>query len=282
MLKTPTKILQVYHQLAAITMLSWTDIQVFHQSSGCHSWGQKEDDPLTILGKLYEYYYNFIPVLCTAFKQFFTNPEQIKRDFEKVLKFFCDRISRDIYHSEKVHDRIKMWISFLTLEIVIPTCHQSFPNPKLKLKNRRLPELSKSIVIDGDSNLSQIEPFAQPSCQVESFPGAWIEHIAHLFSSYHHQKVPNNLILSIGINDATRSSELHTDIGTIVSTLPFNFKSTKIFFVQLQVSRSQPVQVHQKAVTTQWDGSCWNENHSKNFYLRNPHIYQYGTAAEAE
>ena len=140
-----------------------------------------------------------------------------------------------------------MWISFLTLEIVILTCYQSFPNPPLKLQNWRLSELSKSIVIVGDSNLSQIEPFAHPSCQVESFPGAWIEHIEHLFSNYHHQKVPTNLILSIGINDATRSSELHIYIQSIVSTLRVNFKSTKIFFVQLQVSRFQPGQVHQKA-----------------------------------
>ena len=247
MLKTLTKILQVYHHLAAITMLSSTDIQTFPPDYWVPFWGQKEDDPSTILGKLYEHYYNFIPILWTAFKQFFTTPEQIERDFEKVLKFFRDRISRDVYDIQKAHDRIKMWISFLTLEIVIPTRHQSFPNPQLKLKNWRLPELSKSIAIVGDSNLSRIEPFAHPSCQVESFPGARIEHIAHLFSQYHHQKVPNNLILSIGINDATRSFDLYTDIGTIMSNLPVNFRSTKIFFVQLQVSTSQPVQVHQKA-----------------------------------
>lgn len=246
MMKTLTKILQVYHHLAAIMTLSSMDLWNLPPDYWVQFWGQPEEDPSIILTRLYDYYYQFIPLLWTSFKQFFTTPEQIEKDFTKVLKWYQERISGDVYDIQKARNRIQTWISFLTLEIVIPTRHRSCPNPQLKFKYWRLPELSKTIAIVGDSNLSRIEPFAHPSCQIESYPGARIEHLVHMFSNYDHQKVPTILILSIGINDATRSSNLQTNIGTILSILPANFESTRKIFVQLQASKHQPEQVHTK------------------------------------
>ena len=189
-------------------------------------------------------------MLWTSFKKYFTTSEQVVQDFKKCLNWYKQRVSGNVLNIERTYARLHLWISFLTppMEIVIPTSHQRYPNPQLKLQNWRLPILSKMVAIVGDSNLSRIEPFTHISCQVESYPGARIEHIAHLFTTYISSHAPRFLILSIGINDATnRQPHLQNNIGSILKHLPHQFNQTKVFFVELQVSPSQPPLVHDKA-----------------------------------
>ena len=197
-------------------------------------WGHDEKNPYVIAEKLYEYYYNFVPMLWTSFQTFFETPEQVRQDFEKSLGWYQQRVKTGhVFDIEKAYSRLNLWISILdpssVEEIVIPTSHQRCPNPQLKLENWRLPTLTKTVAIIGDSNLSRIEPFSHSSCQVESYPGARIEHIANLFANYDSKSVPRILILSIGINDATnRQPHLRTNFGTILNNLPSPFQQTKV------------------------------------------------------
>ena len=253
MLKVLTKLLQVYHHLAAIAMLSSIALQEYAPEYWIQFWGSKEEDPSVILGNLYDYYNNFVPLLWTSFQHYYVTANDTYQDFGKCLNWFQQRTHGNVFDIQRATDRLQLWIGFMeqlaleAVEVVIPTSHPRYKSPQLKLQNWRLPVLSKSVAIIGDSNLARIEPFAHTSCQVESFPGARIEHMAHLFANYVSREVPTILIFSIGINDATRNQNLRTNIETIVSNLPLQFKDTKKFFVQLQVSPSQPAYVHEKA-----------------------------------
>ena len=248
MLKTLTKLIQVYHHLAALSLVSG-ELEQFAPDYWVQFWGQEEYNHSALSGKLYDYYYSFIPFLWSSFKNFYSTPEEVHRDFNKCLKWFEERVPGHVLDIQRAKDRLDVWIGCLqpAVELVIPSYHQRYPNPQQKFKYWHLPNLTKTIAIVGDSNLARIEPFAHSSCQVESFPGARIEHIRHLFDTYVSQFVPKILILSIGINDVMRNQTLKTNYGTIVSHLPIQFRETKIFLVELQVSKSQPAEVHQKA-----------------------------------
>ena len=272
MLKVLTKLLQVYHHLAAIVALSSIVLQEYAPEYWIQFWGHEEEDPSLILGNLYDYYNNFVPLLWTSFQNYYVSVNDTYQDFGKCLRWFEQRVPNNVFDIQRARDRLQLWIGFMeqlalpTVEVVIPTSHPRYRTPQLKLQNWRLPMLSKSVAIIGDSNLARIEPFAHTSCQVESFPGARIEHMAHLFTKYVFREVPKILIFSIGINDATKNQNLRTNIGTIMSNLPFQFHGTKKFFVQLQVSPSQPACVHENSqklngsvpVDVHWTAPCEN------------------------
>ena len=71
MLKVLTKLLQVYHHLAAIVALSSIELQEYAPEYWIQFWGHEEEDPSLILGNLYDYYNNFVPLLWTSFQNYY-------------------------------------------------------------------------------------------------------------------------------------------------------------------------------------------------------------------
>lgn len=65
----------------------------------------------------------------------------------------------------------------------------------------KLPNLTQSTLIIGDSNLARITNPTSKTMQIESYSGAKITHLQKLFKEYQHQEQPADIIINIGIND---------------------------------------------------------------------------------
>jgi hypothetical protein len=75
-------------------------------------------------------------------------------------------------------------------------------------KSWQLPEAKKSLLVIGDSNLGRISSSPTQDVQIQSYPGAHFHHMTDILKEYQHTAKPDNLIISIGINN--RSSEPKT------------------------------------------------------------------------
>ena len=120
---------------------------------------------------------------------------------------------------------------------VIPKRHEQKYSQFLKIRDWALPSLDKNIGIVGDSNLGRIPPFVGESCQIECYPGAKICNITHMIQGYRFpEHLPDHLIISVGINDATSmSKDIVQDMEKLVHTVKETFSKSRVYFVPVQV-----------------------------------------------
>lgn len=249
LIKTITKVLQVYHHLAAICLL--TDPQIAAIDHGVWDLFPINWDGTDRVVLLHEYYTSVLKTLWQYFCEHYTTRDIVIRETAKAWKVYNGKLKGALLAQKSAFERLEMWLNCMSNEVettsmVFPRCHQRGLRHQEKLKEWKLPTFTKMVAIVGDSNLARIKPFNHHSCQVESFPGARIEHLSHLFGHYN-GPAPEFLVLSIGINDCTRSQDLQDGLNNLLDRLPTQFRPTKIYVAELQVSQRQPPPVRRKA-----------------------------------
>jgi hypothetical protein len=97
-------------------------------------------------------------------------------------------------------------------------------------------------LILGDSNLSRISAIPNLDIQIESYPGAQFRHIGSLGQNYEHPNEPEDIILSIGINN--RASKTNTtslpEFRTMITKVCKAFPNSKIHVPAINYSALLP------------------------------------------
>lgn len=260
LLKVLTLLIKLYHHVGQVSLMTNETILTFDQTT----WNSFGISPIIppdeIREALKKYYLALLPKLFDTFKQFYLEKQHALNTFKEAANMW-EKQHPNHQNRPLAETRLDSWICLLEPKLqpqcVCPFAHSRQPNPKLKLENWALPPLTKMVAIIGDSNLARIPPFYHPSCQVESYPGAKINNIVHLLTTYAHQTVPQILIISIGINDCTGKMEPVQNFTTIIQTLPPSFQSSCLYFATLQVSGRQPSHVHCRAQRLNMSCSNW-------------------------
>jgi hypothetical protein len=103
----------------------------------------------------------------------------------------------------------------------------------------RLPRLTSSRVIVGDSNVSRFRKEAgNKHLQIESYPGAKIHHFKRIFEDYYHSEKPKEIIISVGINDRedNNTARVAQKMKDLVKTAQTTFKDSEIYLAQIPIS----------------------------------------------
>ena len=123
-----------------------------------------------------------------------------------------------------------------------PNIHQNTNN---KNKVWCLPEIREKILVLGDSNLARITESPLPNIQIESYPGAKFHNILSVLGRAKNQtslKIPEHVILSVGINNRTQNI-FNTTIPNLKSLLAKAhrvFPNSKIHIAQVNYSQNLP------------------------------------------
>ena len=103
--------------------------------------------------------------------------------------------------------------------------------------------LNKKYVIIGDSNVSRLPTYNCPDLQVDSFPGAKLQHAANLIEKATIEVEPEKIILSFGFNNRQQRyriaaiTELQKACRAVTKRLP----NTEVFFPLINFARTLPL-----------------------------------------
>lgn len=100
--------------------------------------------------------------------------------------------------------------------------------------------ITKPIVILGDSNLSRVPPFSNANVQVDSFPGAAFHHLTDLITPLEPQSEVEVLIISAGIINCTNWNKHLTtwkQFQELFRTCKVQFPRAMIYIAQISYSR---------------------------------------------
>lgn len=128
----------------------------------------------------------------------------------------------------------------------------------------RMPALSKSMLIVGDSLLSSINSIRQSaanSTQIVSFPGAKYVHLSEIFKKLETpQDHVKHLILNIGINNRTKYAAMTAkkDIDTLVNQAKTKFPNAKLYYASIK----NPSLCPQEARYLREQENTWHRVHS--------------------
>ena len=189
------------------------------------------------------FYNHQLTLLFAALVRFAKERVEVRAAWLKALQPLKTRLMVTPEVVQKAEDRLSFWLNtLLPTKWITPSKHKKGLRFHEKFAVWSLPPLTANMAIVGDSNLARIPPFKHASAQVESYPGATIEHLVHLFKTYQAGVAPSKLIISVGVNNLGR--KIVAGFQAIREALPAAFGKTKVFFVELQVARCQRASMH--------------------------------------
>lgn len=108
-------------------------------------------------------------------------------------------------------------------------------------------EVSKSVLVLGDSNLARIPPFNYSQVQVDSFPGAQIHHLVEVLKKTPPDLKVQKVVWSVGLNNALRLNHIDTikkQYQQLFFTTKKTFPHADILFSKIPFSteKTRPVQ----------------------------------------
>lgn len=107
-------------------------------------------------------------------------------------------------------------------------------------------EVSKPILILGDSNLVRIPAFNYPLVQVDSFPGAQIHHLVEVLKKNQPNFNVQKVVWSVGLNNAVRLNHIDTikkQYQQLYLITKKTFPHADILFSKIQFSTEKTRQV---------------------------------------
>ena len=101
----------------------------------------------------------------------------------------------------------------------------------------RLPEIIKSTLLFGSSNLSRLNLDKHPEVQVECYPGATFNHFRNMVTNYKGKSQPENIVLNIGINSKNQDgTSAVNQLRNMISSIRRRFPRANIYFIELNFS----------------------------------------------
>lgn len=157
-------------------------------------------------------------------------------------KRFDDKAAEDTFHEAKV-----LWFKLLSrchasvcqvLHTIYPIRHE---HNKDKFRNWELPLLKATIAVIGTSNIFRISKSLVPHIELHSYPGAKLQHIAHILKKYQGFQ-PTTVVISCGINDRSYSLRRVVESFNMIFKAARNaFPRSQVYFPQVNFNSKLPV-----------------------------------------
>ena len=130
-----------------------------------------------------------------------------------------------------------------------PTRHPGGTFPK----NQWTLTVERPVLILGDSNLSRIQTYQQVSVQVDSYPGAIINHLTAILKKLEPCNRTLKVVLSVGLNNCNSNNLQQTiqkQFRILVNQAKRTFPCAEIFIPLIQISPRLPISVQNLAKET--------------------------------